>query len=141
MNQTKTSFISTISGQHFPRTQQVDVKAIPKSILDLLAIEHPDHDSAGAISLGELNNYREQYIRETLQRQVGELIKLEKTVVDTLGKGNVRTQKHLQNHTEKLTYGQHLADKVATFGGFILPRSNSGTNHHDESKSTRRKRP
>jgi uncharacterized membrane protein len=54
---------------------------------------------------------------ETLKRQVGELSKLEKTVVDTLGQGKQLTQKRLQEHSEKLSYGQRLADKVATFGG------------------------
>jgi uncharacterized membrane protein len=117
MTQLKSSFVSSISGLKFPVAQHVDGMAIPKSILELIIQDHPDYDSKGQIALSELNNYRERYIMETLKRQVGDLSKLEKTVVDTLGKGNQLTQKRLHEHKDKLTYGQHLADKVATFGG------------------------
>lgn len=113
----KSNFKSAISGTEFPSVQHVDAISIPKNILDLILEEHPEFDSSGPISLTELNYYRERYIAETLKKQVGELNKLEKSVVDTLGKGKQFTQKQLKEHADKLTYGQKLADKVATFGG------------------------
>lgn len=113
----KPSLISTISGLSYPIAEHVDGMAIPKSITELICIDHPDYDGQGLISLGELNNYREQYITQTIERQVKELGKLEKTVVDKIGKGNRLTKKRLRNHKEKLTYAQLLAHKVDTFGG------------------------
>jgi uncharacterized membrane protein len=113
----KSNFKSAISGIEFPSTQKVDAISIQKNIIDLIAIDHPDFDSKGPISLSELNYYRERYISETLKKQVGELSKLEKSVVETLGKGKQFTQKQLKEHADRLSYGQKLADKVATFGG------------------------
>lgn len=113
----KSNFKSAISGTEFPSAQHVDAISIPKNILDLIVEDHPEFDCKGPISLSELNYYRERYIAQTLQKQVGELSKLEKSVVDTLGKGKQFTQKQLKEHADKLTYGQKLADKVATFGG------------------------
>jgi uncharacterized membrane protein len=113
----KSNFKSAISGIEFPSAQKVDAISIQKNIIDLIAIDHPDFDSKGPISLSELNYYRERYISETLKKQVGELSKLEKSVVETLGKGKQFTQKQLKEHADRLSYGQKLADKVATFGG------------------------
>lgn len=113
----KSNFKSALSGTEFTSAQHVDAISIPKNILDLIVEDHPDFDSKGPISLTELNYYRERYIAETLKKQVGELNKLEQSVVDTLGKGKQFTQKQLKEHADKLTYGQKLADKVATFGG------------------------
>ena len=116
-SQMKSNFKSAISGIEFPSAQKVDAISIQKNIIDLIAIDHPDFDSKGPISLSELNYYRERYISETLKKQVGELSKLEKSVVETLGKGKQFTQKQLKEHADRLSYGQKLADKVATFGG------------------------
>ena len=113
----KSNFKSAISGIEFPSAQKVDAISIQKNIIDLITIDHPDFDSKGPISLSELNYYRERYISETLKKQVGELSKLEKSVVETLGKGKQFTQKQLKEHADRLSYGQKLADKVATFGG------------------------
>ncbi len=113
----KSNFKSAISGIEFPSAQKVDAISIQKNIIDLIAIDHPDFDIKGPISLSELNYYRERYISETLKKQVGELSKLEKSVVETLGKGKQFTQKQLKEHADRLSYGQKLADKVATFGG------------------------
>ncbi|MFM8596077.1 MAG: DUF1003 domain-containing protein [Flavobacteriales bacterium] len=113
----KSNFISAISGETFPASQHVDPISIPKHITDLILNDYPEFDPTQPISLSELNHYRELYITATLQKQVGELNQLEKTVIETLGKGRQLTQKQLQEHTDKLTFGQNLADKVATFGG------------------------
>lgn len=111
------SFISALSGETFSSSQHVDAISIPKNILDLIREEYPNYDAKGPISLTELNSFRDKYISETLKKQVGELNNLEKTVIDTLSKGRQLTQKQLQSNETKLTFGQRLADSVATFGG------------------------
>ena len=92
----KSNFISAISGETFPASQHVDPISIPKHITDLILNEYPEFDPTQPISLSELNHYRELYITATLQKQVGELNQLEKTEIETLGKGRQLTQKQLQ---------------------------------------------
>ncbi|MEN9742339.1 MAG: hypothetical protein RLZZ65_144 [Bacteroidota bacterium] len=111
------SFISALSGETYSSSQHVDAISIPKNILDLIHEAYPNYDGKGPISLTELNSFRDKYISETLKKQVGELNNLEKTVIDTLSKGRQLTQKQLTSNETQLTFGQKLADSVASFGG------------------------
>ena len=62
--------------------------------------------------------YREKYIADFLQKEIGELSLLEKKVVDTLmDKSTISDKIKDTTLNETITLGQRLADKVASFGG------------------------
>ncbi len=112
------TFISSISNQEFPISEQVFGKTIRKSIFDVILIDHPKFNKKSSISLSELNLYRQKYLASYLVKEVGELSHLEQDVLKTLNDHEIISEKEaLGDNNTNVGYGQRLADKVASFGG------------------------
>lgn len=108
-------FTSVISGKEFPLSERVYAKSIRKPILDLIQKEIPEITKNSAISISELNLYREKYISNLLLNEEGEITELEKLVLNSLkDKSNLSQLIEVKN---TYTFGQKVADKVAEFGG------------------------
>lgn len=110
-------FKSDISGKTFPITQKISGNAVRQCIADEIKKDHPDFNPQKLLSIEELNHYRNQYIQNTLTKELGTLTDLEKQVVLTLQNDQLITEKLGEEKPDELTYGQKLADKVASFGG------------------------
>jgi uncharacterized membrane protein len=111
------TFKSNISGVKFPVSEKVSGKTIQRSVLELIQKENPQFTADKFLSLTELTNYREKYTENFLIKQVGELSKLEKIVLESLKDKSTLTDKIDGEEEQKLTFGQRIADKVASFGG------------------------
>jgi uncharacterized membrane protein len=111
-------FKSDISGIEFPVLERVSGKIIRQSIIDLIQKDYPQFTSDKFISLSELNLYREKYIENFLNSQVGNLSDLENTVLSSLKTNTTLTDKiDADNEGSTMTFGQRIADRVASFGG------------------------
>ena len=110
-------FKSDLSGKTFPVTQKISGNAVRQCIADEIKKEHPDFNVHNLLSLEEVNHYRNLYIQNSLAKELGTLTDLEKQVVQTLQNDQLITDKLSEDKSDKLTYGQRLADKVASFGG------------------------
>src|SRR5690348_4948569 len=106
-------FTSDISGKTFPITQRISGHAVRQCIADEITKDYPDFNSQNFLSIEELNHYRNQYIQNALTKELGTLTDLEKQVIQTLQNDQLITDK-LEDKHDKLTYGQKLADKVAS---------------------------
>jgi len=116
------TFISDLSNQEFPKSERISAQTIRQSILDVIKKDHPEFKSNGNCSITELNVYRQKYIGEYLAHEIGELTKLEDTVLHALKNKNTLVDK-IEDSDDQTSLGQRLADKVASFGGswtFIL---------------------
>lgn len=112
------NFISDISKKEFPQSEKVLAKLVRKPIIELIKRDNPDFDENCHLALSELNDYRERYISEFLQREVGQLDDLEKRVVQAMrDKSLVSGNPDEDEDSSTLTLGQRVADKVADFGG------------------------
>jgi len=111
------TFTSDFSHLEFPVTEKVSATTIRHSILDLIQKENPAITHESFISSGELNLFRTKYITEYLTREIGELTQLEKTVLDSLTGNSTITDKVDGDEQQSITFGQKIADKVASFGG------------------------
>ena len=109
-------FTSDISGKEYSEAEKVSAKLVRKSILDFIKEEHPDFEGEKCMSTGELHSFREKYIAEMLIKETGELSTMEQTVVDALS-DNATLSDKLDDEIQDFTFGQKVADKVATFGG------------------------
>jgi len=109
-------FTSDISGKEYSDAEKVSAKLVRKSILDFIKEEHPDFEGEKCMSMGELHSFREKYIAEMLIKETGELSTMEQTVVDALS-DNATLSDKLDDEIQDFTFGQKVADKVATFGG------------------------
>ena len=112
----KQTFISDISKNEFPATEKVSAKIIRKPILEIIKSEYPNFDESQYISISELNLYREKYISNYLSAELGELNDFEKSVKKSLNDNDLIVSK-LEDEPNDFTFGQKVADKVASFGG------------------------
>ncbi len=111
------TFESYISKKAFPIVERVTGKAIRQTILEEIRKEYPDFSQNSALSIGELNIYRNRYIQNSLTQELGTLTDLEKQVVETMQNDKILSDKLNDDKATKLSYGQKLADRVANFGG------------------------
>ncbi|MFN8274932.1 MAG: DUF1003 domain-containing protein [Flavobacteriaceae bacterium] len=112
----KNTFISAISGSEFPLSERVLCQFVSLSILDLIKQDYPQITDDDAISLSELNLYREKYIANYLSRGLGELSQLESNVMNSLNENKLIVNQ-IDDAPTQLTFGQRVADRVADFGG------------------------
>ena len=115
-------FTSDISGTDFPSNQRVNGSTVRKEIFDFIVKLHPDFTATKNMALSELSLFRENYIAEMLISQSGELSDLEEKVLASL-KNDTLLSDQLDDEIIDLSFGQKIADRVATFGGswtFIL---------------------
>ncbi len=110
------TFLSELSGKEFPISQRVSGKSLRISTLNLIQSEHPGFTAEQYIAVSELNYYREKYLANLLKDQIGELTQLERSVLASIANRETLSDK-IDEKDAKLTFGQNLADKVASFGG------------------------
>lgn len=108
------TFISNVSGKEFPYTQKVAAKLVRQPILDIIRKDNPDFDASCSLAMSELNHYREKYISDFLEKEVGQLSEMENKVIEALKNKTLLSD---NPEIDKPTFGQRIADKVASFGG------------------------
>lgn len=118
------TFVSDLSKKTYPLSEKISCRSIRTNVMEEIKNDVPDFKEDGAISLNELNQYRYRFIQKKLSTEIGELTSLEKDVLKNLESGGTLSDKLQQDESkDDFTFGQRLADKIATFGGswtFIL---------------------
>jgi uncharacterized membrane protein len=90
---------------------------IRPGILEVIRKERPEFGDHDTISVAEMNKYRQQYIENTLKEEVGTLTKMEHQVIESITTKEFVSDNVIASVEQKLSYGQRLADKIASFGG------------------------
>jgi uncharacterized membrane protein len=117
-----TKFISDVSGKEFPQREKVSAALVRKPIIEIIKQDQPTFNESCNLSMSELNFYRERYISDFLQQELGDLDAMEQKVVQSL-KDKSLVSDNPDDDDPDTTFGQRVADKVASFGGswtFIL---------------------
>jgi uncharacterized membrane protein len=110
--------ICEITGKEYPMEDLVRLDSIRPQILDLIKKKYPDWQSAGGfISVEILNVFRDEYVRQLLVEEDGELSKLDMEVMESIKNKELISTRPGSEQGEKITLGQHIADRVALFGG------------------------
>ena len=110
------TFRSDLSGKEFPENERVSAKNIRQSLLHFINKTHPNFSKSCFLSIEEMNEYREKYISEFLNKKLGNLTEVEKQVIQSVSK-NTMISTEVEEDEKEITFGQKLADKVAEFGG------------------------
>jgi uncharacterized membrane protein len=111
------TFISDISKNEFPIADRVAGHGIRPGLLELIRKDHPEFTEENSLSVSELSYYREKYIADYLAGEVGDLTQLEHTVLASMKEGSTLADKLGGDDIQKQTFGQRVADNVASFGG------------------------
>jgi uncharacterized membrane protein len=90
---------------------------IRPSLLEFIRKEKPDLDSKGFICLDDLGEFRKDYVKEVLQDEIGELSALDQEVIESLEQHEILSSDIEKQFEKKLTFGEHLSDRIAEFGG------------------------
>jgi len=111
-------FTSDISGKEFPQREKVDATLVRRPIIDIIKKDHPEFNDTFSLAMTELNEYREKYIADFLQQELGQLDEMETKVIQALkDKTLISDNPDDDDDVSNSTFGQRVADKVASFGG------------------------
>ncbi len=83
----------------------------------LIKKDHPDFAEDCSITLDELNHYRRIYLSSLIEQERGEIDAIDKDVINALRNNSILTENIEDDIEVKLTAGQKMADRIATFGG------------------------
>src|SRR5690606_10504788 len=83
----------------------------------LIQEEHPTFDRESTIAISELNRYRQKYLENYLLKDAAELSELEKDVLKSMTNHELISKEPDELATNNNSFGENLADKVASFGG------------------------
>lgn len=111
------TFVSDISGKKFPLSDRVDGLSIRATLIKEIQKDYPDFAEDKHISLSELNFYRQRYIANSIKDEVDSLTELEQGVIDSFKRNETTAADTDEDFTQNLTFGQRVADNVASFGG------------------------
>jgi uncharacterized membrane protein len=114
-----TTFKSAISGFDFPESDKISCNNLRLPILNLIQEDHPSILVTDFIAKDELNVYREKYIAKFLRTEIGELSEIHKDVIQSISQDDSSFVKRIEEEEKDdiRTFGQIIADKVASFGG------------------------
>ena len=113
-----------VCGRTFPLSKMHKAGHLRPNLVAMVAEEVPDCTADSYICDEDLGRYRRRYVEKLLDEERGELSDLDRRVLDSFEKGASTVQTSATDLLERNpTFGERIADKVATFGGswtFIL---------------------
>ena len=87
------------------------------SLAEFIKSQRPNWNPQEFICFGDLGIFRKDYVKRALEDEIGELTSLDQEVIESLQQHEVLTENIEKQFERKLTFGEHLSDKIAEFGG------------------------
>lgn len=106
-----------ICGKRPPAVELVTAHLIRPVVVDIIKQSHPGWSDEGFICVDDLNQFRYEYVRSLVEAEKGELLDLEKEVLDSISRQEILSTYIDQEFESHLTVGQRLSDRIAQFGG------------------------
>lgn len=106
-----------ICGNTFPANEIVAGNNVPADVAAEITLACPDWSSNSTICQSDLARFRKQYVRGLLESEKGELSNLKKDVLRSLKQHEKSNSISDEEPERGWTFGERLADKVASFGG------------------------
>ena len=78
---------------------------------------YPQWDGRGFVCFEDIGDCRRDYVKEVLEEELGELSALDQEVVESLREHEIITSNISKQFETKLTFGERLSDRIASFGG------------------------
>ncbi|HKI96241.1 MAG TPA: DUF1003 domain-containing protein [Gemmatimonadales bacterium] len=107
----------SICAKSFPARELVPGSTIRDVIVATIRREHPDWSVDQFVCRPDLNRYRSQYVHSLLESEKGDLTSLEREVLDSLREHEVLAKNVEVEFEQGWTFGERLADRIASFGG------------------------
>jgi uncharacterized membrane protein len=108
---------SYLSKQPIPIGEEVKGEDIRPSVFELIQENHPGFNASLFISIAELNQFRRLYLSSLIEKERGELAALDSEVMNAIKNNSVLSEIFQEEQEDNITFGERIADKVASFGG------------------------
>ena len=108
---------SALSGKKYRRREMVNIDGLRPSLAERIRSDFPDLPANAMISRTELARYRMIYVEELLQQEHGEFTELDRQVAESISNQDTIAENTEEEFEEHRTFGDKLADQIATFGG------------------------
>jgi uncharacterized membrane protein len=106
-----------VCGKTFATGDVMAGAVIRQAVVEEIQRDHPDWSPDQFICLADLATYRGKYVHSLLESEKGELTSLEQDVLRSLREHELLSSNVDAELEQEWTYGERLADKLATFGG------------------------
>ena len=87
------------------------------SLAEFIRTQKPDWNPHAPICIEDLARFRNDYVRSTLQDELGELSALDHEVIESLRENEILTENVARQFERNLTFGERRSDRIAEFGG------------------------
>ena len=117
MAETASFRICLLCAEQKPHYHTVRASTIHAPLDEILTSRNPGWSTEEFICVPCLNEVRNEYIRAQMEKERGEITTIEADVLDSLQKGESVVEDMNREFDARQTFGERLADHVATFGG------------------------
>ena len=101
----------------FPLDHMISGELIRHGVEEIIKKRHPDWNASRMLCPDCVNLFRSEYVEDALEDERGELSRLDMEVLRSLKEQETVTENLNLAFEKDLTLGQHVADRVADFGG------------------------
>ena len=95
----------------------IPMGTVRKVITEEIAKDYPDWTVQDYICQADLTKYRMQYVQSILTSEEGEVSNLEYEVIHSMQQHDLISKNVENKLDQRWSFGERLADKIATFGG------------------------
>ncbi|MGE8561947.1 MAG: DUF1003 domain-containing protein [Acinetobacter sp.] len=106
-----------VCGKNFPIKNLIPMGTIRKVITEEISHDFPGWSPRDFICQADLAKYRIQYVHSLLKSERGEVTDLEYEVINSMQQHELITKNIETKLDQQWTFGEKLADKIASFGG------------------------
>jgi len=109
--------ICQICERHLPPSAGTFGDTLRPTLSEFIHKERSDWNGHEFICFDDLARFRKDYLKQTLEEEIGELSALDQEVVESLQQHEILTENIEAQFERKLTFGEQLSDRIADFGG------------------------
>jgi len=106
-----------ICQRSFPEDKLILGHGIRHEIESLIIADHAEWSDNSHICKDDFDHYRVMYVQKMLEEDQGKLQKLEADVLESIRESEIITENINSEFDQQRTFGQKVADNVASFGG------------------------
>lgn len=117
MNKKSGVYHCIVCGQNYPIKALTPIGTIRQAITEEILHDFPECLPTDYICQNDLSKYRMQYVHSSLTSEKGEVTVLESELIKSMQQHELITKNIDKTLEQKWTFGERLADKIATFGG------------------------
>ena len=117
MKEKNATYPCLVCGKYYSLKNLTPMGTVRKVITEEIAKDIPDWSPDHYICQTDLTKYRVQYVHALLKSEKGEVTNLEYEVIKSMRHHELITKDVEASLEQKWTFGERLADKIASFGG------------------------